>query len=144
MKTLTSAQPLLLTLLALLARTQAQARQCSAALTNRASVRAGADAGTGLDIALRALAAIVGGYALTAAATSLLGVLLAALSIAPRADAAIIATMLSFLIYACAVLWAFAARSARLAYGALLTLTGMLALPLMLLTAPGTPWLPLQ
>ncbi len=116
-----------------------------AALMNRASVPAAAGKGTGVDIALRALAAIVGGYALTAAATSLLGLLLAALSLASRADATIIATMLSFLIYACAVLWAFAARSARLAYGALLTLTGMLALPLMLLVAPGwsTPWLPL-
>ncbi len=116
-----------------------------AALSDRAAVpaAAGKRTGTGVDIALRTLTAIVGGYALTAAATSLLGLLLAALSIASRADAAIIATMLSFLTYACAVLWAFAARSARLAYGALLTLTGMLALPLMLLTVPGwsTPWL---
>lgn len=84
----------------------------------------------GMDIALRTLAAILGGYALTAAATTLLGVLLAALSGASRADAATIATMLSFLIYACAVLWAFAARSALLACGALLTLTGMLLLML--------------
>ena len=93
-------------------------------------------------IALRAVAAVVGGYALTAAATSLLGVLLAALAVASRADSAIIATMLSFPIYACAVLWAFAARSARLACGALLTLTGMLAL-LLMLTGPGlpAPWL---
>ncbi len=90
----------------------------------------------GTNVALRTLAAIVGGYALTAAATSVIGVLLAALSLASRADAAIIATMLSFLIYACAVLWSFAARSARLAYGSLLTLTGMLVL-LLMLAEPG-------
>ena len=113
----------------------------------------GTNTGTGTDIAVRALAAILGGYALTVAATSLLGRLLAALSLASHADAAIIATMLSFMIYACAVLWAFAAPSARLAYGALLTMTGLLLLILMAFPAdflPGflpdgfTPWLQRQ
>jgi hypothetical protein len=79
-----------------------------------------------IGIAVRALTATIGGYALTAAATALLAVLLAGPLTMQRADAAIIATMLSFAIYACAALWAFAAPSAQRAFGAMLALGGLL------------------
>lgn len=94
----------------------------SLAVTERPSWRVG--------IALRACAAVIGGYALTTAATSLLAVLLAALWPIQRAEATIIATMLSFVIYAGAVLWVFATRSAWRACAGILALclllTGLL------------------
>lgn len=63
-------------------------------------------------VGMRILAATLGGYALAAVAT-------AALTLhgpGSRIDAAIAATMLSFLIWTFAVLWAFAARSALWAW----------------------------
>lgn len=68
-----------------------------------------------LGVAARAVAAIIGGYALSAAATAFLALLLPKLSFS-RADAVTAATLLSFTIYACAVLWVFAARSAARAW----------------------------
>jgi hypothetical protein len=56
----------------------------------------------------RALAAILGGYALTASATALLAVTLPL----PRADAAVTATLLSFALYTAAAVRVFAVRSA--------------------------------
>lgn len=64
-----------------------------------------------LSVAFRAVAGLVGGYLLTAAATSALALFLPM----DRAAATLAATMLSFAIYACSVLWVFAARSAWLA-----------------------------
>lgn len=61
-----------------------------------------------LGIASRAAAAILGGYALAASVTAAASLLLPL----ARADAVITATLLSFAVYACAVLWVFAARSA--------------------------------
>ncbi len=61
-----------------------------------------------LAVASRALAAIFGGYLLAALVTALLSV---GLPLA-RAEAVLSATLLSFAIYACAVLWVFAAGSA--------------------------------
>lgn len=63
-------------------------------------------------VALRALAAIVGGYVLTALATTAMAIFL---PMAP-AEASLTATMLSFAIYACIVLWVFATRSAMRAW----------------------------
>ncbi len=57
-------------------------------------------------VASRVAAAALGGYALTSAAT----VLLALLWPAPKAQAVLWATMLSFVIYTVAVIWAFTAR----------------------------------
>lgn len=65
-----------------------------------------------LGVASRAIAAIVGGYAVTALATALLAVILPMV----RIDAVLTATLLSFAIYTCAVLWVFAARSALRAW----------------------------
>ena len=62
--------------------------------------------------ASRTLAAVFGGYALAACATTALALWLPA---AP-ATAVITANLLSFLIYTVAVLWAFATRSAARAW----------------------------
>lgn len=69
-------------------------------------------------LASRCMAAALGGYALA----STLPVALVAL-VAPatqaRADAALVALQLSFVVYTGAVVWAFAARSAALAWAGL-------------------------
>jgi len=61
-----------------------------------------------LGIASRAIAAILGGYGVTALTTALLAVILPMV----RIDAVLTATLLSFTVYTCAVLWVFAASSA--------------------------------
>jgi hypothetical protein len=67
------------------------------------------------EMAARAAAAVVGGYAL--AWTSAIGfaAVLVAADIA-AADAVVSAGMLSFLVYAAAIIWAFGSRSARRAW----------------------------
>jgi hypothetical protein len=65
-----------------------------------------------LAVASRALAAIVGGYALTALAISALAIFLPL----SRSEASMTATLLSFAIYTCVVLWVFATRSATRAW----------------------------
>lgn len=65
-----------------------------------------------LAVASRALAAIFGGYALTAAAQACLAALLPL----PRADAVIWAMLVAFALYAVAILWVFYARSAARAW----------------------------
>ncbi|MBB3117937.1 DUF3649 domain-containing protein [Pseudoduganella violacea] len=80
-------------------------------LSENASYRAG--------IASRTLAAVLGGYLATSAAASLLALALPAMG-ASRADAVINSTLLSFALLTCAVLWAFAARSAARAWLGLL------------------------
>src|SRR5450830_1598292 len=68
-----------------------------------------------LDVTSRILAAIVGGYALSAVTTALLAVVLPM----PRVEAVITATLLSFVVFCCAVLWVFAARNAWRAWAGL-------------------------
>lgn len=75
------------------------------------------EAGRGLEILSRSAAALLGGYAFTYAFTAALARLLPL----ARVDAAVIATLLSFVIYTLAILWAFAARSPRRAWAGLLT-----------------------
>lgn len=65
-----------------------------------------------LAVASRALAAIVGGYVLTALAITALAIFLPM----PRSEASMTATLLSFVIYTCVVLWVFATRSATRAW----------------------------
>lgn len=72
-----------------------------------------------VSVASRVLAAALGGYALSAAATVLLGLLWPA----PLAQGVFWATMLSFLIYACAVIWVFTTRTAMRAWFGLVALT---------------------
>ncbi|MEN0074712.1 MAG: DUF3649 domain-containing protein [Paracraurococcus sp.] len=64
----------------------------------------------------RAVAAVLGGYALAA----LVATAFAAWLPASRAEAVLTGMMLSFLIYAGAVIWVFAARSAGRAWAGLL------------------------
>jgi len=84
-------------------------------------------------VASRAVAAIGGGYVLTSIAIALIALALPL----PRADAVSIATLLSFVIYTCAILWVFATTSATRAWvgiaassaalGAVLWLAGRMA-----------------
>lgn len=82
-----------------------------------------------LGVGARAAAAILGGYALAAAATAFLAQLLPLLPLLhlSRADAVMASTLFSFTVYACAVLWVFAARSAARAWAGLLLPAAMLA-----------------
>jgi hypothetical protein len=76
----------------------------------------------GAAVASRAVAAALGGYALaTLASIALAGVLPL-----PRAEAVLTATMASFALYAAAIVWAFAARTAARAWLGIL-LPGALA-----------------
>lgn len=75
-------------------------------------------------VASRALAAAVGGYALAALSAAVLAVFLPL----SRADATLTGTMLSFLVYACAVVWVFAARTAGRAWLGLLLPSAVLGL----------------
>ncbi|MFT6420441.1 MAG: hypothetical protein ACJAWP_001051 [Porticoccus sp.] len=60
-------------------------------------------------VASRVLASVVGGYALTSAAT----VLLALIWPLPQAEAVAAATMLSFTLYTGVILWIFAVKRLR-------------------------------
>lgn len=78
-----------------------------------------------LAVASRALAAIFGGYALTAAAQACLVALLPL----PRADAVVWAMLVAFVLYTVAVLWVFYARCAARAWlGMLLPAAALAAL----------------
>ena len=65
-----------------------------------------------LSVASRAIAAILGGYALTALTTFALGLFLPL----STAEASMTATLASFLIYACVAIWVFATRTALRAW----------------------------
>lgn len=80
-----------------------------------------------LGIAARTLAAIAGGYALAAFTTTALALSLRL----PRSEAVMIATLPSFLLFAAAVVWAFAARTAWRAWAGILAPT---------LAAAGVTW----
>ena len=81
------------------------------------------------DVAARAVAAIGGGYVLTSIAVALLALALPL----PRADAVTIATLLSFVVYTCAILWVFATTSALRAWGGILAAIGVLGAALLAL-----------
>lgn len=70
-------------------------------------------------VASRVFAAILGGYALTSAAT----VLLALIWPLPKAQALLSATMLSFTIYTVIVIWVFTTRTATRAWVGLVVAT---------------------
>lgn len=73
-------------------------------------------------LASRCVAAALGGYALASTLPVAL-VALAAPATLARADAALVALQLSFVVYTGAVVWAFAARSAALAWTGLVLAT---------------------
>lgn len=70
---------------------------------------------------MRIAAAIVGGYALA----TVMSIALASLLPTPRADAVLATTLLSFAVYAAAILWTFAVRTARLAWLGLMMATAL-------------------
>lgn len=76
-------------------------------------------------LASRCVAAALGGYALASTLPVALVALVALVAPATlaRADAALVALQLSFVVYTGAVAWAFAARSAALAWAALVLAT---------------------
>jgi len=73
-------------------------------------------------VAARTLAAVGGGYVLTSIASALLAIALPL----PRADAVSIATLLSFVIYTCIILWVFATGSALRAWTGVAASSAML------------------
>lgn len=90
----------------------------------KSTTQSGPTARYRLAVLSRTVAAIACGYLLAALCTALLA---RGLPMA-RADAVMTATMLSFAVYACAVLWAFAARDAWRAWLGLGTPALLLAL----------------
>ena len=93
------------------------------AIIKIARLRLSAGAVYRLGVASRSVAAIVGGYVLAALVTMLLSVSLPM----ARAEAVMTATLLSFAIYTCAVMWVFAARSALRAWLGLLIPAAVIA-----------------
>lgn len=85
-----------------------------------------------VDVSLRVLFALVGGYLLA----NLGAVAFTALLPLSRVDAALVSIQLSFAVYACAVVWVFTARSA---WRAILGLLAVMALctPVVLLLLNG-------
>ncbi|RBA23552.1 DUF3649 domain-containing protein [Herminiimonas fonticola] len=86
-----------------------------------------------LGVASRAIAAILGGYALAAASTAVLSLVLPL----PRVDAVMTATLLSFTVYTCAAIWVFAARDALRAWLGIGVPTVVMGLGLCLLRSAG-------
>lgn len=86
-------------------------------------------------VASRALAAALGGYALASLFTAVLAVGLPRMSDTSRASALLMATMLSFAVYAVAVIWAFSTRSALRAWAGIVLPSAMLAAALWALKA---------
>ncbi|OAM87472.1 DUF3649 domain-containing protein [Termitidicoccus mucosus] len=83
-----------------------------------------------LAVASRALAAVAGGYAVAALFTATLALALRSL---PKDEAVKFATMPAFLVYAAAVVWVFATRTARRAWLGLVIAAALLGLALWLL-----------
>jgi hypothetical protein len=81
-----------------------------------------------LGVLVRVVAAVPGGYALAALAAMLLSVTLPMV----RVEAVLAATMASFTVYAAAIVWAFAARSALRACAGIALPAAVLYLALLL------------
>jgi hypothetical protein len=72
-----------------------------------------------LGVAARAIAAILGGYGIAALFAAVLALCLPAAFGMARSEAAMTGTMASFLVFALAVMWVFAARTALRAWSGL-------------------------
>ena len=86
-----------------------------------------------LSVSLRVIGAVLGGYALSAALVALLAVALPRLVGWPRSEAVLLASMLGFLIYLGALVWAFSQRCASRIWGVFVVGTAAAALLLYLL-----------
>jgi hypothetical protein len=83
---------------------------------------------TRIDVALRAVAAVGGGYLLAALTAAVLGLHLPM----SRVDAVAAGTLFALVVYPCAVMWCFAARTAARAWLGLAVPALLLALPVVL------------
>jgi hypothetical protein len=86
-------------------------------------------------VASRALAGAAGGYALASLFTAVLAVGLPRVSDTGRASALLTATLLSFAVYAAAVIWACSARSALRAWAGIAVPSAVLSAALWALKA---------
>ena len=90
-----------------------------------------------LGVAARAAAAILGGYGIAALFAAVLALCLPAAFGMARREAAMTGTLVSFIVFALAVMWVFAARTAWRAWGGLAVLALPLGLLLLLFTQTG-------
>ncbi|WP_434057714.1 DUF3649 domain-containing protein [Acidovorax cavernicola] len=90
-----------------------------------------------MGVASRAVAAIAGGYGVAALSAAVLALGLPALFDMARSEAALTGTLASFLVYAVAVMWVFAARSAWRAWIGLAIAAALQGLLLLLWTQGG-------
>ncbi len=90
-----------------------------------------------MGVASRAVAAIAGGYGVAALSAAVLALGLPALFGMARSEAALTGTLVSFLVYAVAVMWVFAARSAWRAWTGLAIAAALQGLLLLLWTQGG-------
>ncbi|MCY1512028.1 hypothetical protein D9M68_464730 [compost metagenome] len=90
-----------------------------------------------MGVASRAVAAIAGGYGVAALSAAVLALGLPALFDMARSEAALTGTLASFLVYAVAVMWVFAARSAWRAWTGLTIAAALQGLLLLLWTQGG-------
>jgi len=90
-----------------------------------------------LGVAARAAAAILGGYGIAALFAAVLALCLPAAFGMARSEAAMTGTLVSFIVFALAVMWVFAARTAWRAWGGLAVLALPLGLLLLLFTQTG-------
>lgn len=91
-------------------------------------MKQGISAGYRMAVASRALAAIIGGYVVAALATGCLSLVLVQWAGMDRPEAVVTSTLLSFLWFALAVIWVFAADSAWRAWIGLAVPAAVLAL----------------
>ncbi len=88
-------------------------------------------------VASRVLAAFGGGYVLTSLVAANAALLLPRLSSATQAESVLMATMCSFVLYACIILWAFATSSASRAWLGIGTASALAGMGLVLLKSGG-------
>lgn len=88
-------------------------------------------------VASRAIAGAFGGYALASLVTAVLALALPLATGASRASALLTATLLSFAVYAVAVMWAFSARSALRAWAGLALASAVFGAALLVLKGAG-------
>ncbi|QNK70245.1 DUF3649 domain-containing protein [Variovorax sp. PAMC26660] len=86
-----------------------------------------------LSVASRAIAAIAGGYGVAALSSAVLALCLPAAFGMARSEAAMTGTLASFIVFALAVMWVFAARTAWRAWSGLAIAAVPLGLLLLLL-----------
>lgn len=101
------------------------------------AVHPGSPARYRLMVASRAIAGAFGGYALASLVTAVLSLALPLITGASRASALLTATLLSFAVYALAVVWVFSARSALRAWAGMAIASAVFGAALLALQGVG-------